>query len=153
MSKRFGLGLAAAVLLTAGAASAVDAKLYVGSMCSFADNPTAPHHKIHHTFTSTGAALQWVTCPLVRDLTTQGIESAAMETLGGQDFRLEARSADLGGLSGWVPNVVQFPGAGMRNVWASGSATISPPANAALTMEVRLHQDASVWMYRLEELD
>jgi hypothetical protein len=117
------------LVMTLGLTAQASADNYVGSACSFADNPLAAHHKIHHRLVNTSGVGQWVTCPAVRRKTgsigfaalysSSGISSARVEirTGGGSvlgwDAEAAPRSSTSGGfISDWFNFVDGTAGAG-----------------------------------------
>lgn len=89
------------VMGTTLTADAEDGKTFIGSTCSFADNPLASHNKIHHRFKNTSGTDQWVTCPIVRDAMTDHPSELRMETYGTCNYaRWEQRDDDHGSLTG-----------------------------------------------------
>lgn len=132
-----------------------DAKTFIGSQCSFADNPLASHHKIHHRLQNTSGVSQWVTCPLVKDNTGSGgnIEYATLDTVGTtSSVRLEMRSDLNGSLTGWnAYGSTNTGGSGRQHYWFNGSVSGNAASLSALAMEVYLGNNAYINSYRLVE--
>lgn len=133
-------------------AQATDEKIYPGSMCSNADFPLASHNKTHHRHKNLSGSGKWVTCPIVRDSVTQGVEYLSLDMVGGSsNARFEQRAPGNGGLSGWSSSGLSFVGGGVKYYWFSGSPWANPINRASLTLELYLHNNAYINAYRVVE--
>ena len=155
------LAAAALALAVPSLAQADDVKRYMGSNCSFADNPLASHHRIHHRFTNTSGSSQWITCPVIHDVTdANGFGNSTLEDVQFEmsttvsNARFEARGMDAGGLIGWDFGTTTNLGGGVtRYNWFDGSAIAFAGNNSAYALEAFIPNGTSVHHYRLSEDD
>lgn len=153
ISKIFQGVIISSVLLASSSVLADDAKTFIGSACSFADNPLSSHNRIHHRFKNTSGANQWVTCPIVRDDVSNSLEYVGLDTVGTTyNVRLEQRRRGNGSLTGWNANgATNTGGSGRSHYWFNGSANGGVAKNASLALEVRLAPNAYINAYNTTE--
>jgi hypothetical protein len=129
-----------------------DEKMYPGSICSFADFPLAAHNKMHHRHKNLSGWGQWVTCPIVRDSVTKGMEYLSLDMVGtATNVRFEQRAPGNGSLSGWNSSGLSFVGGGVQYYWFNGGSWASPIDRASLTLELYLYNNAYINAYRVKE--
>jgi len=130
-----------------------DEKTFIGSSCSFADNPLHAHSKMHHRFKNTSNRGQWTTCPIVRDSVKSRMEWVGLDTYGTvSNVRLEQRRQQNGSLSGWnAYGSTNLSGSGKQHYWFNGSAKGVVANRASLAIELYMSHNAYVNMYRTSE--
>jgi len=140
-----------AVAVLSSASYAVDNKMFIGSACSFADNPLASHNKIHHRLKNTSGVNQWVTCPVVRDF--DGVEWVGLDTVGTTYYeRFEQRAPQNGSLTGWnAYGATNTGGSGKQHYWFNGSSWANGVNNGYYAVEVKLGHNAYINGYRVAE--
>jgi hypothetical protein len=139
------------LVTTASAAFSDDNKMFIGSFCSFADNPLASHSKMHHRFKNTSGRSQWVTCPVVRD--RDGVEWLGIDTVGTTNYvRFEQRAPQNGSLSGWnAYGAIYTGGSGRQHYWFNGSSWANGVDNGYYAIEMYLGNNAYINGYRVAE--
>ena len=145
--------VSAAALTFSAVSFGDDNKTFIGSACSFADNPLAAHSKVNHAFKNTSGGSQWVTCPVVRDF--DGIAWIGLDTLGTvSSVRFEERSPLNGALTGVnAQGSTITGGTGLQHFWFSGSATHNGVDDGYYALELNLSNGASINGYRVAEQD
>jgi hypothetical protein len=151
--RRAALCLVISTLLVSASAMADDGKEYIGSLCSFADNPLASHNRINHVFKNTSGVSQWITCPLVRE-TGNNIQYAAIEfNTTPTNVRLEIRYDNAGSLAGWnYYGTTNLGGTNVEYFWFDGSTTGAASSGAVLAIEAYLPNNAYVYKYNMTEV-
>jgi hypothetical protein len=159
------LGVLALALGLSSLAQADDVKRYMGSNCSFADNPLFSHNRVNHVFRNTAGDAQWITCPIVHDVTDPNgvgnskIEDAQIEISFPaviNTVRLEEREMGSSAVLGWAPNssVTLTPSTTTRYQWFECGGCFGVAGNnAAYALEAKIEHNTFVQWYRVSEAE